>query len=65
MSGVSEDCFKSGEKIITLNDFPATTSDLDVTLLEMKLSSFKQFFEGKAWLLIKKEQVITNIVIYI
>ena len=55
MSGGSEDSFKSGEKIITLNDFPATSSDLDVTLVDMKLSPAKRFFEEKAWLLIKKE----------
>ena len=55
MSGVSEDCSKNGEKSITLNDFPATSSGLDVTLLDMKLSAVKQFFEEKAWLLIKKE----------
>ena len=54
MMGVSEDWFKSGKKIITLNDFPATSSDLDVMLLDTKLSHVKQFFEEKAWLLVKK-----------
>ena len=54
MLGVSEDWCKSGKKIITLNDFPATSSDLDVTLLDMKLSQVKQFFEEKARLLVKK-----------
>ena len=54
MSGVSEDSFKSEEKIITLNDFPATSSNLDVTLVDMKLSPVKRFFEEKAWLLTKK-----------
>ena len=34
MLGVSEVWFKSGKKIITLSDFPATSSELDVTLLE-------------------------------
>ena len=55
MLGVSEDWFKNGEKIITLNDFPATSSDFGVTLLDMKLSHVKRFFEEKAWLLVKKE----------
>ena len=55
MLGVSEEWFKSGEKIITINDFPATSSDLDVTLLDMKLSHVKQFLEEKAWLLVKKK----------
>ena len=54
MLGVNEDWFKSGKKIITLNDFPATSSELDVTLLDMKLSKVKLFFEEKAWLLVKK-----------
>ena len=39
----------------SFNDFPATTSDLNVTLLDMKLSPVKRFFEEKPWLLIKKE----------
>ena len=39
----------------SFNDFPATTSDLNVTLIDMKLSPVKRFFEEKAWLLIKKE----------
>ena len=47
MLGVNEDWFKSEKKIITLNDFPATSSDLDVTLLDMKLSHVKRFFEEK------------------
>lgn len=38
MLGLSEDWFKSGKQFITLNDFPATSSDLDLTLLDMKLS---------------------------
>ena len=54
MLGVNEDWFKSGKKIITFNDFPATSSELDVTLLDMKLSKVKRFFEEKAWLLVKK-----------
>ena len=41
MSGVNEDWFKSGKKIITLNNFLVTSRDLDVTLLEMKLSRVK------------------------
>ena len=41
--------------LITLNDFPATSSELDVTLLDMKLSEVKRFFEEKAWLLMKKK----------
>ena len=53
MLGVNEDWFKSGEKF-TLNDFSATSSELDVTLLDMKLSQVKRFFEEKAWLLVKK-----------
>ena len=56
MLGVSVNWFKSGEKIITFNDFPATSSDLDVTLLYMKLSRVKLFFEEKAWLLVKKRR---------
>ena len=55
MLGVSEDWFKNGKKIIPLNDFPATSIDLGVTLLDMKLSHVKRFFEEKAWLLVKKE----------
>ena len=54
MLGVSEDWFKSEEKIITPNDFPATSSDLNVTLLDMKLSHVKQFFEERARFLVKK-----------
>ena len=54
MLGVNEDWFKSGEKFITLNDFPATSSELDVTLLDMKLSKVKRFFEEKAWILMRK-----------
>ena len=62
MSGVNEDSFKSGTKITTLNDFPVTSSDLDVRLLDMKLSHVKRFFEEKAWLLVKKRKVLTNVV---
>ena len=54
MLGVNGDWFKSGEKMITLNHFPGTRSELDVTLLDMKLSHVKPFFEEKAWLLMKK-----------
>ena len=54
MLGVSEDWFKSGKKIITLKNSPATSSDLDVTLLDMKLSHVKRFSEEKAWSLVKK-----------
>ena len=54
MLGVNEDWVKRRKKIITLNDFPATSSELDVTLLDMKLSHVKRFIEKKAWLLVKK-----------
>ena len=54
MLGVNEDWFNSWEKFITLNDFPATSSELDVTLLDMKLSKVKRFFEEKAWILMRK-----------
>ena len=48
MLGVNGDWFKSGKKMITLNHFPGTRSELDVTLLDMKLSHVKPFFEEKA-----------------
>ena len=54
MLGVNEDWLKNEKKIITLNDFPATISELDVTLLARKLSHVKWFFEEKAWLLVNK-----------
>ena len=54
MLGVNEDWFKSWEKFITPNDFPVTSSELDVTLLDMKLSKVKRFFEEKAWILMRK-----------
>lgn len=44
---------KVGKKIITSKDFSATSSDLDVTPHDMKLSSVKRFLEEKAWLLVK------------
>ena len=47
MLDVSEDWFKSRKNMITLNDFPATSNDMNVTLLGMKLAHVKRFFEEK------------------